>query len=102
MIQYKKQTRRTTKEDQAENINIYSLNGFEFGVVTSNYWGNFNDKKEADKYHKEHSEKNPLIELTLDNIHYEYTLEEFKQLLRDGMKTPEIKNIINKLSIKTK
>lgn len=85
MIKFKRQTPRSTRMDETENINIF-LKGFEFGIVTSNYWGNFTDKKESEEYHKEHTKDNPLIEIELDGLKFELTLEEFKDKLRMVLK----------------
>lgn len=77
-MEFKRQTARNTRQDKTDNINLF-LKNFSFGVVTSNYWGNFGDKKED--YHKEHTKENPLIEIYLDNKSYELTLEELKEKL---------------------
>ena len=94
MIEFKRQTQRSTRQDKTENINIF-LKGFEFAVVTSNYWGSFNprdkDYKEVAESHKPHTRENPLIEITLDGINFELTLEEFKDLLRKGLKGRDFK-----------
>jgi len=88
-MEFKRQTNRSTKQDYATNINIF-LKGFSFGVVTSNYWGSFNERdkdyKEIEKSHKPHDSNNPLIEIDLDNNSFELTLEEFKDLLRKSLK----------------
>ncbi len=89
MIEFKRQTNRSTNQDKTENINLF-LKGLNFGVVTSNYWGSFNPKdkdfKEIEESHKEHDHKNPLIEITLEGVDYELTLEEFKDKLRSVLK----------------
>ena len=36
-MEFKRQTNRSTRQDETENINIF-LKGLSFGVVTSNYW----------------------------------------------------------------
>jgi len=80
MIEFKTQTSRSTKQNRTENINLELGSGISFGVVTSGYWGNFN-KKDKDyndfvKCHKEHNEKNPLIEIEFEGGSYELTFEE--------------------------
>lgn len=88
-MEFKTQTSRTTKQNRTENINIF-LKGFSFGVVSSNYWGSFNkrdkDFKEVQKEHKEHTSENPLIEISLNGDSFEFTLNEFKDILRKALK----------------
>lgn len=95
MIRFKRQTNRSTREDTADNINIYSFKGFEFGIVTSNYWGSFNKRdknfKEIKESHKPHTEKNPLIEISLNGNDFELTFEEFKEILRNNLKGRDFK-----------
>lgn len=89
MIEFKRQTNRSTKQDKTDNINLF-MKGFSFGVVTSNYWGSFGsrvaDYRKIKGLHKEHTEQNPLIEIELDGENYEFTLEEFKDKLRSVLK----------------
>lgn len=94
MIEFKRQTNRSTRIDETQNINLF-LKGFSFGVVTSNYWGSFNkrdsDYKEIKESHKKHTRENPLIEIDLDNKSYELTLEELKKILKESLKGYELK-----------
>ena len=74
--------------DETTNINLL-LEGFQFAVVESGYWGTFKETKqdkEIIKEHKKHSEENPLIEIDLDGKAYELTLEELKEKLRKVLK----------------
>jgi hypothetical protein len=94
MIKFKRQTNRSTKMDETDNINLF-LKNFSFGVVTSNYWGSFNsrdkDYKEVEESHKPHTRENPLIEITLDGINFELTLEELKRMFKENLKGKDFK-----------
>lgn len=59
--------------DRTQNINIF-LKGLEFGVVSSQNWGDSNDRTE------------PLITLDLDGKSYEMSLSDFKEKLRKVLK----------------
>ena len=59
--------------DRTQNINIF-LKGLELGVVSSQNWGNSNDRIE------------PLITLDLDGKSYEMSLSDFKEKLRKVLK----------------
>lgn len=74
-MEFKRQTNRSTKMDSTTNINLF-LKGFAFSVVTSKYWGDFSES----------NEKNPLIEIELDNKNYRMSLEELKEKLRKVLK----------------
>jgi len=93
-MEFKRQTSRSTRQDETDNINLF-LKGFSFGVVTSNYWGSFNERdkdyKEIKEGHKEHDKNNPLIEIDLDNDNFELTLDEFKDILRKNLKGRDFK-----------
>ncbi len=68
-MEFKRQSKRSTKQDETININLF-LKNFDFGVVTSKYWGDFEEREE------------PLIEIYLDGKNHQLGLEEFKQKLR--------------------
>ena len=78
-MEFKRQTNRSTRQDRTTNINLF-LNGFEFSVLTSKYWGDFSES----------NEKNPLIEIDIDGTNYRMSLEDFKlnlkPLLEEGKK----------------
>ena len=67
-IDFKTQTKRKTDfHRDIININLF-VKGFEFGIVTSKYWGDF-DKREI-----------PLIEMELKGHQYRIPLNEFIEL----------------------
>jgi len=70
MINVKKQTKRTTKwyERFANNINVF-YDRFEFGILTTESWGNFDIADEA------------KVEITVDEIDYNYSISNFKSLV---------------------
>ena len=70
MINVKRQTKRSTKffERFANNINIF-YNNFEFAILTTKNWGNFDKPKEE------------KIEINISGINYEYSLSNFKSLI---------------------
>jgi hypothetical protein len=86
-MRFKRQTNRSTREDETTNINLF-LKNFSFGVVESNYWGTFGERNSTaeETEHKEHTAENPLIEIDLDGTPYELTLEELKKKLRKVLK----------------
>lgn len=70
MIDFKTQTKRSTKwHEGIININLFVKdkegNGFEFGIVTSKYWGDFDEREE------------PLIELEIKGNQYQLPLNKF-------------------------
>ncbi|MEK6884448.1 MAG: hypothetical protein AABY22_32750 [Nanoarchaeota archaeon] len=74
-IDFKTQTPRNTKfHTKVININLF-CNDFEFGIITSKYWGDFEKRKE------------PLIELSIEDDTYQLPLSEFilriKPIIRD-------------------
>ena len=75
MMEFKRQTNRSTRMDRTDNINIF-LNNFEFGVVTSKRWGDFS----------EYDSKNPLIQFRLEGKDYEMRLDEFVKKLAKVVK----------------
>lgn len=88
-MRFKRQTRRSTRMDETENINIF-LKGFEFSIIEGNYWGSFGNTKEdreIKENHKEHTAENPLIEIQFNNKRtYQFTLEELKEKLKKILK----------------
>ncbi len=65
MIDFKTQTKRSTKFHRGViNINLF-CNDFEFGIVTSKYWGDFEHREE------------PLVQLEIERRTYQMTLSEF-------------------------
>lgn len=69
MIEFKRQSKRATKMDSTQNINIF-LKGLEFGVVSSQNWGSSENRIE------------PLITIELEGKFYEFSLTEFKEKLK--------------------
>lgn len=70
----KTQTRRSTNfKTNLINLNCF-VKGFEFGIVTSKYWGDFESRKE------------PLIELEVEGIKYNIPLNEFKKFIKKSLK----------------
>lgn len=70
MIDLKTQTKRSTKwHEDIININLFVRDkdgmDFEFGIVTSKYWGDFDEREE------------PLIELEIKGAKYGLLLSEF-------------------------
>lgn len=64
-IDFKTQTNRSTKfHRNITNINLF-CKGFEFGIITSEYWGNFEPREE------------PLIEMEINGVQYQIPLNEF-------------------------
>ena len=64
-IDFKTQTPRSTKfHRNVTNINLF-CGGFEFGIVTSKYWGDFESREE------------PLIEMEIEGKNYAMPLSEF-------------------------
>jgi hypothetical protein len=78
-LNYKYQTKRTTRYiENIENINCFlEQNNFEVGLITSKYWGNFNNRK------------NPLITFLIDGNNYEIELDVFIK---------KVKPILNKIN----
>lgn len=70
-MEIKTQTRRTTKQVyNLINLNCFIEKGFEIGVVTSKYWGNFEKREE------------PFIELEIEGVNYNLPLSEFKKFVQ--------------------
>jgi len=71
----KTQTKRKTdfKRDLI-NLNIFVNKSFEFGIVTSKYWGDFENRED------------PLIEIEVENQKYNVPLSVFKELIKDHFK----------------
>lgn len=73
MIDFKTQTKRSTKfHEGIININLF-CKGFEFGIVTSKYWGDFDERNE------------PLIELEIKGRQYQIPMSEFIEKLEKMM-----------------
>ena len=71
----KTQTTRSTQfKEKIVNFNCWVNDNFEIGVVTSNYWGDFDDREE------------PLIELEVEHIKYNIPLNEFKKFVKNNLK----------------
>ncbi len=71
----KTQTNRSTQfKEKIINLNCFINRDFEIGVVTSEYWGNFKERKEA------------LIELEIKGISYRIPLNEFTKILKQYLK----------------
>ena len=69
------QTRRSTQfKKKIINLNCFVNKNFEIGIVTSEYWGNFKERKE------------PLIEINLNKINFRIPLNEFLGILEKGLK----------------
>ena len=65
MIDFKTQTKRTTKfKKDIININLF-CNNFQFGIVTSKNWGDFEERKE------------PIITLTIEGNYYCIPMSKF-------------------------
>ena len=71
-IDFKTQTKRKTDfHRDVVNINLFVRDfNFEFGIVTSKYWGNFENRKI------------PLIEITIGRNKYIIPLDKFKEILK--------------------
>jgi len=70
MINFKTQTKRATKfHEGIININLF-CRGFEFGIVTSKYWGDFEERKI------------PLIEIEMEGKQYQIPLDKFIKKLK--------------------
>ena len=77
MIDFKTQTKKSTKfHRNIMNINIF-CKGFEFGIVTSKYWGDFEKRKE------------PLIEIEIKGHSYQMPLEKFISTIEKELKKEE-------------
>lgn len=73
-IDFKTQTPRSTKfHSGVTNINIF-CNKFEFGIVTSKYWGDFEARDE------------PLVELEIKGKQYQMPLSEFIEYVEPILK----------------
>jgi hypothetical protein len=83
-MEFKRQTNRSTRQDNTTNINLF-LKDFSFGVVTSKYWGNFTESRK----------ENPLIEIDLDGKSYQIELIELKRILRKSLTKEDLKNYLN-------
>jgi len=78
-IYVKTQTKRSIQfKENIENINIgvnYNHKDFEFGIVTSKYWGDFRERKE------------PIITLEIEGKHTHYPISQviakLKELVED-------------------
>jgi len=71
----KTQTKRSTRfKTNLINFNCFIDESFEFGVVTSKYWGDFEKRK------------NPLIEIEVNGIRYNLLLSEFKKFVEINLK----------------
>ena len=70
MINIKTQTKRaTTMIYDRVNVNMF-CGSFEFGIVTSKYWGEFDEREE------------PLVELEVDGTPYRLPMSEFIKKLK--------------------
>ncbi len=70
MINIKTQTKRaTTWKEKIVNINLF-CGDFQFGIVTSKYWGEFEQRNE------------PLIELKIEKRSYQIPMSEFISKLK--------------------
>ena len=70
MVDFKTQTKRATNfKRDIININLFVNKDFEVGVVTSKYWGDFEERKE------------PLIELEIKGNKYDLPLSKFIELI---------------------
>ncbi len=78
MVNIKTQTKRATKwQEGLVNVNLFCSSlreGLQFGITTSESWGNFEERKE------------PLIELTIEHlgrnqISYQIPMSEFIEKL---------------------
>ena len=84
-MKFKRQTNRSTKMDEATNINIF-LKDFSFGIVGSKYWGDFSENRED----------NPLIEIELYGKYYRIELTELKRILEKNLWVFAIAKIVMK------
>lgn len=66
-------TRATNFKRDLKNINIFVNKSFEFGIVTSKYWGDFDERKE------------PLIEIEANNKRYNLPLSEFLKFINQKL-----------------
>ena len=74
MIDFKTQTKRSTKFNVGIiNINLF-CKGFEFGIVTSKYWGDFDERGEQ------------LIEIEIEGIPYRINLSDFIKKIKPILK----------------
>ena len=74
-MEIKTQTRRSTQfKEKIINLNCWVKKGFEIGIVTSKYWGDFEPREE------------PLIELRIEGISYRIPLKEFIKILKPKIK----------------
>ena len=74
-MEMKTQTRRTTKQIyNLINFNCFIEKGFEIGVVSSKYWGDFDNRED------------PLIEIEVEGVNYNLPLIEFKKFVKIQLK----------------
>jgi len=70
MINIKTQTKRATKwKEDIININLF-CEDFQFGIITSKYWGDFEERKE------------PEVIFKIYGHEYQMPLNEFKKKLK--------------------
>lgn len=71
MMEFKRQSKISTRMDRTVNMNIFFKEfGFELGVISSEYWGNFKEREE------------PHITFNLDGKEYQVPIKEFIKKLR--------------------
>ena len=73
-IDFKTQTPRSTKfHTKITNINLF-CNNFEFSIITSKGWGDFEPREE------------PLIELEIEGDQYQMPMDEFIDYIKPVLK----------------
>ena len=73
-IDFKTQTNRSTKfHEGITNINLF-CNNFQFGIMTSEAWGNFDERKE------------PIIQLEIEGTVYELPMDKFTGLVKKALR----------------
>jgi len=86
MIEFKRQTERSTRMDRTRNINIF-LKDFEFGVVSSNHWGVFDEIDSV----------NPLIQLSVNGFSYQLRLSDLRDLLDTASNRDKLRQLNEKI-----
>ena len=74
-LSIKTQTRRNTQyKENIINFNCFVGNNLEIGVITSKYWGDFEEREE------------PLIDLTIEGVDFSIPKSKFINMMKRNLK----------------
>lgn len=80
-MEVKTQTNKSTQyKDKIKNFNCFVNKNFEIGIISSKYWGDFENRKI------------PLIDLKIDGINFSIPLDEFVKILKQKLKGKHFKS----------